>query len=86
MITSLPVAFDVAKAMQADGLDWKEVFRPLGRQAVAEIIAQQMAKAIDVYLDLRGCAVRAAPGFRSAHSGLRLLLESSQSKMTPSGH
>jgi putative transposase len=50
-ITSLPVAFDVVKAMQADGLDWSEGFRPLGRQAVAEIIEQQMAKAIDVYLD-----------------------------------
>ena len=50
-ITSLPVAFEVVKAMQADGLDWSEGFRPLGRQAVAEIIEQQMAKAIDVYLD-----------------------------------
>jgi putative transposase len=50
-ITSLPVAFDIVKAMQADGLDWSEGFRPLGRQAVAEIIEQQMAKAIDVYLD-----------------------------------
>jgi hypothetical protein len=45
------VAFEVVKAMQADGLDWSEGFRPLGRQAVAEIIEQRMVKAIDVYLD-----------------------------------
>ena len=50
-ITSLPVAFEVVKAMQADGLEWSEGFRPLGRQAIAEIIEQQMAQAIDVYLD-----------------------------------
>jgi putative transposase len=50
-IESLPVAFEVVKAMQADGLEWSEGFRPLGRQAIAEIIEQQMAKAIDVYLD-----------------------------------
>jgi transposase-like protein len=45
------VAFEIVKAMQVDGLDWSEGFRPLGRQAVAEIIEQQMAHAIDVYLD-----------------------------------
>jgi transposase-like protein len=50
-ITSLRVAFEVVKAMRADGLDWSEGFRRLGRQAVAEIIEQQMAQAIDVYLD-----------------------------------
>lgn len=49
-ITSLPVAFEIVKAMQADGLDWSEGFRPLGRQAIGEIIEQQMAKAVDVYL------------------------------------
>jgi len=50
-IESLPVAFEIVKAMRADGLDWSEGFRPLGRQAVAEIIEQQMAKAIDEHLD-----------------------------------
>ena len=50
-IESLPVAFEMVKAMQADGLDWSEGFRPLGRQAIAEIIEQQMARAVDVYLD-----------------------------------
>lgn len=50
-ITSLPAAFEIVKAMQADGLDWSEGFRPAGRQAIAEIIEQQMAIAVDVYLD-----------------------------------
>jgi putative transposase len=50
-ITSLPMAFEVVKAMQADGLDWGEGYRPVGRQAVAEIIEDQMAEAVDRYLD-----------------------------------
>jgi hypothetical protein len=41
------MAFEVVKAMQADGLDWGEGYRPLGRQALAEIIEDQMASAVD---------------------------------------
>ena len=50
-ITSLPMAFEVVKAMQAEGLDWGEGYRPLGRQALEEIIEDQMAAAVDRYLD-----------------------------------
>jgi putative transposase len=50
-ITSLPMAFEVVKAMQADGLDWGEGYRPLGRQALEEIIEGQMAVAVERYLD-----------------------------------
>lgn len=50
-ITSLPMAFEVVKAMQADGLEWGEGYRPLGRQALEEIIEGQMAAAVDRYLD-----------------------------------
>ena len=50
-ITSLPMAFEVVKAMQADGLEWAEGYRPLGRQALEEIIEDQMAAAVDRYLD-----------------------------------
>lgn len=50
-ITSLPMAFEIVKAMQADGLDWGEGYRPLGRQALQEIIEQQMAAAVDRHLD-----------------------------------
>ena len=50
-ITSLPMAFEVVKAMQAEGLDWGEGYRPLGRQALEEIIEDQMAAAVDRHLD-----------------------------------
>ena len=53
-ITSLPVAFEIVKAMQAGGLDWSEGYRPLGRQAFDEIIEHQMAAAVDLYLDQLG--------------------------------
>ena len=46
-IESLPAAFEVVKAMQADGLDWGEGYRRLGRQALAEIIETEMAAAVD---------------------------------------
>ncbi len=36
-ITSLPMAFEVAKAMQADGLEWGEGYRPLCRHALEDI-------------------------------------------------
>ena len=31
-IESLPMAFEVVKAMQADSLEWSEGYRPPGRQ------------------------------------------------------
>ena len=49
-ITSLPIAFEVVKAMQADGLDWDEGYRPIGRQALEKIIEAQMAAAVERYL------------------------------------
>jgi putative transposase len=45
------MAFEVVKAMQVDGLEWGEGYRPLGRQALEEIIEDQMAAAVDRYLD-----------------------------------
>ncbi len=53
-ITSLPMAFEVVKAMQADGLEWGEGYRPLGRQALEEVIEDQMAAAVDRHLDQLG--------------------------------
>jgi transposase-like protein len=50
-IESLPAAFEVVKAMQAQGLDWGEGYRPLGRQALAEIIESEMAAAVDRWLE-----------------------------------
>lgn len=50
-ITSLPEAFAVVRAMQAQGLEWGEGYRPLGRQAIAAILEGQMAQAIDAHLE-----------------------------------
>jgi transposase-like protein len=50
-IESLPMAFEMVKAMQADGLDWGEGYRPLGRQALAAILEGRMSEAVDAYLD-----------------------------------
>jgi putative transposase len=49
-IESLPEAFEVVKAMQAQGLEWGEGYRPLGRRAIAEVLEGQMAQAIDAHL------------------------------------
>jgi putative transposase len=53
-ITSLPMAFEIVKAMQADGLEWGEGYRPLGRAALAEIIEEQMTDAVDRHLEALG--------------------------------
>ena len=53
------MSFEVVKAMRADGLAWGEGYRPLGRQALAEIIQGRMAEAVDDWLDsLDGSAMR----------------------------
>ena len=68
-IESLPMAFAMVKEMQADGLEWGEDYRPLGRQALAEIIQGRMAEAVDRWLDsLDGCAMRdRRNGFYARH-------------------
>ena len=50
-IRSLPRAFELVKAMQAQGLEWGEGYRGLGREAIAGILQDQMAQAIDDHLD-----------------------------------
>jgi putative transposase len=72
-ITSLPMAFEVVKAMQADGLEWGEGYRPLGRKAVEEIIEDQMAAAVDRYLDQ--LAADAAADRRNGYYRRHLLTE-----------
>jgi hypothetical protein len=41
----------LVKAMQAQGLEWGEGYRGLGREAIAAILQGQMAQAIDQHLD-----------------------------------
>jgi putative transposase len=50
-IRSLPRAFELVKGMQAEGLEWGEGYRPLGREAMAAILQGQMSEAIDAHLE-----------------------------------
>ena len=50
-IESLPEAFAMMKRMQAEGLEWGEGYRPLGRQALVKIIESRMAEAVDAHLE-----------------------------------
>jgi Transposase, Mutator family len=70
-ITTLSTAFEMVKAMRADGLEWGEGNRPLGRQVVAAIIEEQMAVAVDRYLDRLGA--EDAPDRRNGHCPRHLL-------------
>lgn len=49
-IQSLPVAFEMMKSMQDEGLGWGEDCRPLARQAIAGIIEDSLATSIDAHL------------------------------------
>ena len=58
-IESLAMAFEVVNAMEADGLEWGEGYRSLGRQVLTEVIQGQMAETVDRLLDsLDGSAMR----------------------------
>ena len=70
-IESLPMAFEFVKAMQADGLEWGEGYRSLGRQALAEVIEEQMAALVDRYFDQ--IDADAAPDRRNGHYKRHLL-------------
>lgn len=50
-IASLPRAFELVKGMQAQGLEWGDGYRGLGRTALAAILQDQMSGAIDAHLD-----------------------------------
>ena len=50
-IRSLPVAFEMMKAMQVEGLDWGADYRPLAREALIGILHDRMAEAIDRHLE-----------------------------------
>jgi transposase-like protein len=45
------MAFEFVKAMRADGLEWGEGYRSLGRQALAQVIEEQMRASLDRYLE-----------------------------------
>ena len=57
--------------MLAESLDWSEDYHRLARQALAEIIEQQMATAVDRHLDQLGA--EDAPDRRNGHYRRHLL-------------
>lgn len=50
-ITSLPAAFDMMKAMQAEGVEWGEDYRGAARRALAELLEGRMGQLIDRHLE-----------------------------------
>ena len=50
-IKSLPAAFRMMKAMQADDVEWGEDYRGAARQALARLLEGSMAETIDRYLE-----------------------------------
>jgi putative transposase len=50
-IKSLPVAFAMVKAMQAEGVEWGEDYRGAARCALAELLEGRMAETIDRHLE-----------------------------------
>ncbi len=72
-IESLPRAFELVKAMRADGVDWGEGYRPLARQAIAEMIEREMAAAVDRHLE--ALDADAAPDRRNGFYARHLLTD-----------
>ena len=52
-IKSLPAAFRMMKAMQAEGIEWGEDYRQGARDAVAELLRGRMDQLIDEHLERR---------------------------------
>jgi putative transposase len=50
-IRSLPAAFAMMKAMQAEGVEWGEDYRGAARQALAELLEGRMDQLIDEHLE-----------------------------------
>lgn len=72
-IASLPAAFEMMKAMRAEGLEWSQDYRPAARQAVCEILQDQMAQAVDRHLE--GMARRGEADRRNGSYMRHLLTE-----------
>jgi hypothetical protein len=50
-IKSLPAAFRMMKAMQAEGVEWGEDYRGAACQALAELLEGRMGQLIDEHLE-----------------------------------
>jgi transposase-like protein len=58
-IKSLPAAFAMMKALQAEGVEWGEDYRASARHALAELLERRMAETIDRHLERIAAAGRA---------------------------
>ena len=68
-IRSLPRAFAMIKAMQDQGYEWGEDYRQSGREALTEILEEQMDDAIERQLaaaEARGISHLSGPMPRNA--------------------
>ena len=72
-IRSLPVAFEVMKGMQAQGLEWGDGYRPLARAAVIDVLEGRMAETIEDHL--AALAARGAADRRNGSYDRHLLTE-----------
>jgi len=66
-IDSLPAAFEMMKAMRAEGVEWSRDYRPAARAAVRDLLEEEMAQMIDRHLDAmarQGVADRRNGGYR----------------------
>jgi transposase-like protein len=70
-IESLPAAFEMVKAMQAEGVEWAGDYRPHARRALAAIIEGQMSMLVDEYL--AGLAAEDAADRRNGYYKRHLL-------------
>ena len=50
-IKSLPRAFRMMKAMQAQGIEWGEDYRHAGAEALKDVLGGRMAAGIDRHLE-----------------------------------
>jgi transposase-like protein len=72
-IQSLPVAFEMMKVMQDEGLGWREDCRPLAQRALSEIIEDSLAARVDAYLS--SAAARGEADRRDGTDKRRILTE-----------
>jgi hypothetical protein len=76
-IESVGQAFEVVKAMQADGLGFGDDHRPLARAALAQILEERMEVAVERHLD--DLAALGEADRRNGSYGRRLLTGSARS-------
>jgi hypothetical protein len=50
-IKSRPLAFEMVKAMQAEGVEWGEDYRPAARATLVELLEGRMDQVVDQHLE-----------------------------------